>query len=41
MIISAGADAVEFALINLCHKGDIVVTHVIVPVIKVNTFKDK
>lgn len=25
-IIGAGADAVDFALINLCHKGDIVVT---------------
>lgn len=25
-IISAGADAVDFALVNLCHKGDIVVT---------------
>jgi uncharacterized protein len=25
-IISAGADAVDFALINLCQKGDIVVT---------------
>ena len=25
-IIVAGADAVDFALINLCHKGDIVVT---------------
>lgn len=25
-IIRAGADAVDFALINLCHKGDIVVT---------------
>ena len=25
-IIEAGADAVDFALINLCHKGDIVVT---------------
>lgn len=24
-IIGAGADAVDFALINLCHKGDIVV----------------
>ncbi len=25
-IIGAGADAVDFALITLCHKGDIVVT---------------
>lgn len=25
-VIGAGADAVDFALINLCHKGDIVVT---------------
>lgn len=25
-IIGAGADAVDFALINLCHNGDIVVT---------------
>jgi len=25
-IISAGADAVDFALVNLCKKGDIVVT---------------
>lgn len=25
-IIGAGADAVDFALINLCHRGDIVVT---------------
>ena len=25
-IIGAGADAVDFALINLCHKSDIVVT---------------
>ena len=25
-IIGAGADAVDLALINLCHKGDIVVT---------------
>ncbi len=25
-IIGAGADAVDFALINLCHKGDIVIT---------------
>lgn len=25
-IIGAGADAVDFALINLCHAGDIVVT---------------
>lgn len=25
-IIGAGADAVDFALINICHKGDIVVT---------------
>ena len=25
-IIGAGADAVDFALINLCQKGDIVVT---------------
>lgn len=25
-IIGAGADAVDFALVNLCHKGDIVVT---------------
>ena len=25
-IIGAGADAVDFALINLCHKGDIVLT---------------
>ena len=25
-IIGTGADAVDFALINLCHKGDIVVT---------------
>ena len=25
-IIAAGADAVDFALINLCHAGDIVVT---------------
>lgn len=24
--IGAGADAVDFALINLCHKGDLVVT---------------
>lgn len=24
--IGAGADAVDFALVNLCHKGDIVVT---------------
>lgn len=24
--IGAGADAVDFALLNLCHKGDIVVT---------------
>ncbi len=25
-VIGAGADAVDFALVNLCHKGDIVVT---------------
>jgi len=25
-IIGAGADAVDFALVNLCRKGDIVVT---------------
>lgn len=25
-IIGAGADAVDFALINLCHRGDVVVT---------------
>lgn len=25
-IIGAGADAVDFALINICHKGDIVVS---------------
>lgn len=25
-MIEAGADAVDFALINICHKGDIVVT---------------
>ena len=25
-VIGAGADAVDFALINLCHKGDVVVT---------------
>lgn len=25
-IISAGADAVDFALVNLCQKGDVVVT---------------
>lgn len=25
-VIGAGADAVDFALISLCHKGDIVVT---------------
>ena len=25
-IISAGADAVDFALVNLCQKGDLVVT---------------
>lgn len=25
-IIGAGADAVDFALVNLCNKGDIVVT---------------
>lgn len=25
-IIGAGADAVDFALVNLCHKGDVVVT---------------
>lgn len=25
-MIGAGADAVDFALINICHKGDIVVT---------------
>lgn len=26
MIVGAGADAVDFKLISLCHKGDIVVT---------------
>ena len=26
MIVGAGADAVDFELINLCHQGDIVVT---------------
>lgn len=25
-IIGAGADAVDFALLNMCHKGDLVVT---------------
>ncbi|WP_027397131.1 YaiI/YqxD family protein [Anaerovibrio lipolyticus] len=25
-IIGAGADAVDFALVNLCHEGDVVVT---------------
>lgn len=25
-VISAGSDAVDFALINICHKGDIVVS---------------
>ena len=25
-VIGAGADAVDFALVNLCEKGDIVVT---------------
>lgn len=25
-VIGAGADAVDYALINLCHKGDVVVT---------------
>lgn len=25
-VVSAGADAVDFALVNLCHKGDIVVS---------------
>ncbi len=26
MIVGAGADAVDFKLISLCHQGDIVVT---------------
>jgi len=25
-IVSAGADAVDFALVNICHQGDLVVT---------------
>ena len=25
-VIGAGADAVDFALVNLCHEGDVVVT---------------
>lgn len=28
--VGAGADAVDFKLVSLCHKGDIVVTQVMV-----------